>query len=284
VIQVEPDWHSPSSLAEALALRSRLGDEAVVVAGGTFTGILVANGLIRPRAFIHLARVPGLGHLLVDDELRLGAMVSHRDVERSTAIRQSAWACVAECFAQVANPRIRNQATVGGALCDADYASDPPTLLSALGARVRLTGPAGDREISVADFIEDHYQTKLGASELLIEVIVPRPPPRVSYFKFRSRSSEDRPCVGVAIAADFDDDRRCRTLRIAVGAVSGRPQEFPEACAPAVGGRITSAVAAEVARRYSELTPTLSDVRGSAAYRSRVIAVLVRRGLEALSA
>jgi carbon-monoxide dehydrogenase medium subunit len=284
VIQVEPEWHSPSSLAEALALRSRLGDEAIVVAGGTFTGILVANRLIRPRAFIHLARVPGLDHVLIDEELRLGAMVTHRDVERSSAVRESAWACVAECFAQVASPRIRNQATVGGALCDADYASDPPTLLSALGARVRLTGPAGDREIPVAAFIEDHYQTKLGAAELLVEVIVPRPPSHVSYFKFRSRSSEDRPCVGVAIAAELDADRRCRSLRIAVGAVSGRPQEFPEACAQAVGGRITSAVAAEVARRYSELTPTLSDVRGSAAYRSHIIGVLVRRGLEALSA
>jgi carbon-monoxide dehydrogenase medium subunit len=284
VIQAEPEWHSPSSLTEALTLRSRLGDGSVVVAGGTFTGILVANGLIRPRAFIHLARVPGLDHIHVDDELRLGAMVTHRRVEGSTTVRQSAWACVAECFAQVASPRVRNQATVGGALCDADYASDPPTLLSALGARVRLTGPAGDREIPVAEFIEDHYQTKLGPGELLVEVIVPRPPAQVSYVKFRSRSSEDRPCVGVAVVADIDDDSRCHSLRIAVGAVSGRPQEFPEACAHAVGGRITPAVAAEVARRYSELTPTLSDVRGSAAYRSRVIDVLVRRGLEALSA
>jgi carbon-monoxide dehydrogenase medium subunit len=284
VIHAEPEWHSPSSLAEALALRSRLGDEGVVVAGGTFTGILVANGLIQPRAFIHLARVAGLDELQIDDELRLGAMVTHRRVERSTAIRQSPWACVAECFAQVASPRIRNQATVGGALCDADYASDPPTLLSALGARVRLIGPAGGREIPVADFIEDHYQTKLGAAELLVDVIVPRPPAHVSYFKFRSRSSEDRPCVGVALAADLDRGRRCLSLRIAVGAVSGRPQEFPEACALAVGGRVTGAVAVEVARRYSELTPTISDVRGSAAYRSRVIAVLVRRALEPLAA
>jgi carbon-monoxide dehydrogenase medium subunit len=284
VIQVEPEWHAPSSLAEALALRSRLGDDAVVVAGGTFTGILVANGLIRPRAFIHLARIPGLDHVRIAGELRLGALVTHRSVERSSAIRESAWTSIAECFAQVASPRIRNQATVGGALCDADYASDPPTLLCALGARVRLSGPTGDREIPVADFIEDHYQTKLSGGELLVEVIVPRPPSHVSYFKFRSRSSEDRPCVGVALAADLDRGGRCQSLRIAIGAVSGRPQEFPEACAPAIGALITPAVAAEVARRYSEMTPTLSDVRGSAAYRSRVITVLVRRGLEALSA
>jgi carbon-monoxide dehydrogenase medium subunit len=284
VTHAEPAWHSPSSIAEAIALRAGLGDEAVVVAGGTFTAILVANGLIRPRAFIHLARIPALDHIQLRDELRLGAMVTHRHVERSAAVRDSAWRGVAECFGQVASPRIRNQATVGGALCDADYASDPPTLLTALGARVRLAGPSGDREVPMADFIEDHYQTKLGAGELLVEAIVPRPPSHVSYFKFRSRSSEDRPCVGVATAADIDGGGRCVSLRIAIGAVSGRPQELPDVCRLAVGARVTTAVAAEVARGYSELTPTLSDVRGSAAYRTRIIEVLVRRALEPLAA
>jgi len=279
----EPEWHSPESLDEAIALRARHGDEAVVVAGGTFTAILVATGLVHPRAFIHLARVPGLDRIDVGDELRLGAMVTHRQVEQSGAVRNSAWACVAECFGQVASARIRNQATVGGVLCDADYASDPPTLLVALGARVRLRGLSGEREVALAEFIEDHYKTALRANELLVDVIVPRPPAHTTYLKFRSRSSEDRPCVGVAVAAEMDDDR-CRSLRIVVGAVSGRPQEFPEACALAVGERITLDLARDIGRRYSEMASTLSDVRGSAAYRSRVIAVLVRRMLEPLAA
>jgi len=280
----EPEWHSPASLDEAIALKARLGDEATVVAGGTFTGILVANGLIRPQAFIHLARVPGLAEIAVSEELRLGAMVTHRRVERSVEIRESPWACVAACFAQVASPRIRNQATVGGVLCDADYASDPPTLLVALGARVRLRSPSGEREVLLADFIKNHYETALASDELLVEVVVPRPPRRVTYFKFKSRSSEDRPCVGVAVAADLDTGHVCRSLRVVVGAVSGRPQEFPEACAVALGKPITLDIATEIGRRYSELASTLSDVRGSAAYRSRLIAVLVRRSLEPLAA
>jgi carbon-monoxide dehydrogenase medium subunit len=183
----------------------------------------------------------------------------------------------------VASPRIRNQATVGGVLCDADYASDPPTLLVALDARVRLRSPSGEREIPLADFIKDHYETALGADELLTDVMVPRPPREVTYFKFKARSSEDRPCVGVAVAADLDDTGRCRSLRIVVGAVSGRPQECPEACALALGERITVDVATEIGRRYSDLASTLSDVRGSAAYRTHVIAVLVRRSLERLA-
>jgi carbon-monoxide dehydrogenase medium subunit len=280
----EPKWHSPGTIEEAIGLRARLGDAATVVAGGTFTGILVANRLIRPQAFIHLARVPGLDRIEIGDELRLGAMVTHRRVERAVEILESSWRCVAECFAQVASPRVRNQATVGGVLCDADYASDPPTLLVALGARVRLRNPSGERDVPLADFIKDHYATALGADELLVDVFVPRPPRRVTYFKFKSRSSEDRPCVGVAVAADVDGSGRCRSLRVVVGAVSGRPQEFPEACAVALGRRITVDVATEIGRRYSELASTLSDVRGSAGYRSRLIAVLVRRSLEPLAA
>ena len=143
----EPDWHSPATIEDAVALKARLRDAATVVAGGTFTAILVANGLIRPHAFIHLGRVPGLDRIEMGDDLRLGAMVTHRRVEGSSEIRQSSWASVANCFAQVASPRIRNQATVGGVLCDADYASDPPTLLVALGARVRLRSPSGEREL-----------------------------------------------------------------------------------------------------------------------------------------
>jgi aerobic carbon-monoxide dehydrogenase medium subunit len=280
----EPEWHSPTTVDEAIALKARLGEAATVVAGGTFTAILVGNRLIRPSAFIHLKSVKGLDGIEIADELRLGAMVTHRGVEQSTAIRQSPWACIAECFAQVASPRIRNQATVGGVLCDADYASDPPTLLVALGARVRLRGPAGERDVQVADFIKDHYETALGADELLVSVAVPPPPSHVTYLKFRSRSSEDRPCVGVAVAADIDDVGRCRSLRVVVGAVSGRPQEFPDACSVALGRRITVDIAGEIGRRYSELASTLADVRGSAGYKSRLIGVLVRRSLEPLAA
>jgi carbon-monoxide dehydrogenase medium subunit len=279
----EPEWHSPTTLEEAVSLRARLGETAVVIAGGTFTGILVANGLIRPSAFIHLAKVPGLDAIDIGDELRLGAMVTHRQVEQSVDLRHSPWACVADCFGQVASPRIRNQATVGGVLCDADYASDPPTLLLALGARVRLLGSSGEREVLLSDFIRDHYETALAADELLVQAIVPRPPAHVTYFKFRSRSSEDRPCVGVAVAAEMDSGGRCTSLRVVVGAVSGTPQEFPDACAIALGSRMTIEVAREIGLRYAAQSSTLSDVRGSSIYRSRVIAVLVRRSLEALA-
>lgn len=280
----EPEWHAPAGLDEALDLRARLGDEATVVAGGTFAGILVSQGLIQPAAFIFLGRVPGLGDIEVKDgELRMGAMVTHAAVERSAAV-QAGWPALAATFASVASPRVRNQATVGGVLCDADYASDPPAMLAALNARARLRSRSGEREVAVAEFVTGHYQTQLQADELLVEVTVPATPGPSTYLKFKSRSSEDRPCVGVAAAAELGSDRRCRDLRVVVGAVSDRLQLLPDVCATARGRRLTDKIIAEVAHTYAQRVQTLSDVRGSSRYRSRVLEVCIRRALESVAA
>ena len=279
----EPEWHDPESLEGALRLRAQLGDAAMVVAGGTFTGILIGQRLVRPEAFLYLGGIPGLDRIEVDGELRLGALVRHRAVELSPEIRRR-WPSLSRTFALVASPRVRNQATVGGALCDADYASDPPAMFVALDASVRLTSQSGSRAVKVEDFITGHYSTELRDDELLTEVTVPAAPARATYLKFRSRSVEDRPCVAVAAAADLEPDGGCRGLRVVAGAVAERPVLLREACALALGRRLDSATARQVGDAYADAVETLSDVRGSSAYRRRVLGVIVRRALEELAA
>src|SRR5262249_23066437 len=154
-------------------------------------------------------------------ELRLGAMISHRAVERDATVRQG-WPVLAHTFSLVGNTRVRNQATVGGVLADADYASDPPALFCALDARAVVGGPRGRREIPIEELITGLYQTSLGPDELLLEVRVPGGIERATYRKFRSRSAEDRPCVSVAAV------RAAGRLRVVVGAVAERPQHYPE--------------------------------------------------------
>jgi aerobic carbon-monoxide dehydrogenase medium subunit len=265
----EPDWLAPRSLDEALALKAERGEEATVVAGGTFVGIMVRKRLLAPTAFLSLRDVPGLAYVEADGELRLGALTTHRVVERSPLVRERS-PSLAATFALVASPRVRNQATVGGVLADADHASDPPALLLALGARAVARSVRGEREIPIEELIVGFYETSLEPDELIVEVRVPDGPHRAVYRKFRSRSHEDRPCVGVAACV------RDAELRIVVGAVAGRPQWLPELCDP-------SAEPAEVARAYAEAIDPISDVSGSSAYRRRVIAVEVRRALEELA-
>jgi aerobic carbon-monoxide dehydrogenase medium subunit len=272
------EWLAPSSLQEALALRAERGDDATVIAGGTFLGILVNQGLLSPSALLSLTGVRELRGIDVGDDgaLRLGATVTHRSVERDARVRDG-WPALARTFALVASPRVRNQATVGGVLADADYASDPPAMLSALDASAILRSTRGERSVPIGELILGYYETCIEPDELLVEVRVPPAPTRAVYRKHRSRSSEDRPCVAVAAA------RRDGELRVVVGAVAETPQHFPDVCALAGDGPLDVELATEIGRHYAERIAPIADARGSAAYRRRVTAVEVRRAVEALA-
>ena len=270
-------WHRPSSLAEALELRAELADDALPIAGGTYLGVLLSTGLIDPpAAFIALGGIAELRGIEIDGAvLRIGALETHRAVERSAELRRAGFVALADTFAVVANVRIRSVATVGGVLADADYASDPPAMLCALGAVAVLASARGERRLAIGELILGHYETAIGPDELLVRVEIPRPE-QAAYLKFRSRGSEDRPCVGIAVA-------RGAGLRVVVGAASDRPQLLPEVCALADGGELTPELRDEIAARYSEQIEALDDLRGSAAYRRRVTRALVRRALEAVT-
>jgi carbon-monoxide dehydrogenase medium subunit len=170
---------------------------------------------------------------------------------------------------------VRNAATVGGMLGDADYASDPPAMLIALDAWVEALSVRGLRRIPVAELIVGHYQTSLEEDELITRVLVPRGRHHVTYRKLRTRSREDRPCV--AVAACFHGGR----VSVVVGAVAERPQRFPDLCATWDPG--DGASAGEIAAGYADRIDPIGDSRGSAAYRTRMIAVQVRRALDTLA-
>jgi aerobic carbon-monoxide dehydrogenase medium subunit len=268
------EWLAPESWDEALALKAERGEEATVVAGGTFLGILVNQRLLEPTCLLSLARVPGLDRMEAAGELTLGAMVRHRAVERSGAVAEG-WPALGHAFSLVASPRVRNQATVGGVLADADYASDPPAMLCALGARAVVASVRGERAIPIEELITGYYETSLAPDELIARVDIPRAE-RATYRKFRSRSHEDRPCVSVAAAV------RGGGLRVVVGAVAGTLQHLPDVCSLASDRLPDAEGAAEIGRGYANAIDPISDVRGSARYRRRVIAVEVRRALAEL--
>ncbi|MBV9337697.1 MAG: FAD binding domain-containing protein [Solirubrobacterales bacterium] len=270
------EWLAPSSLEEALALRASRGADTTVVAGGSFLAILMNQGFVQPTSLLSLGGVGELrGIAVVDGELRLGAMVRHRDVERDPVIRRD-WPVLALGFGLVASPRVRNQATVGGVLADADYASDPPAVLCAVDARAVLRSPRGERHVPIDELILGFYETCIAEDELLTEVRVPAVLGPAVYRKFRSRSSEDRPCVAVAAARSAD------RLRVVVGACADVPQHYPDVCAKGSEGPIDAAVAREIGSAYAQRMAPLSDSRGSAEYRRRVVAVEVRRAVEML--
>ncbi|MBV9599290.1 MAG: xanthine dehydrogenase family protein subunit M [Chloroflexi bacterium] len=270
----------PGSIAEATRLLADLDDDARVVAGSTAITLLLRQRLIAPRWLVSLGAIAGLDSISIEDGwLRIGALVRHRDVELSPVVR-TGWRVLAEAFGSVANVRIRNVATVGGVLAEADYASDPPAVFVALDAEVHLAGPAGTRTVTAHDFFQGFYATALAADEIVTAVRVPPAPAGAVYEKYRSRSSEDRPCVGVAAVAQLAQDRStCHDLRVVVGAASDKPERVSAAESLGRGQFLTEEVAAAIADAYAAHVDTLSDLRGSSWYRTEMIRVWVRRGI-----
>jgi carbon-monoxide dehydrogenase medium subunit len=277
----------PSSLDEALSLLSAHGDEAKIISGGTALVIMLKNRLIAPAALLSLGRLSELRNIRHEPGvgLRLGALVTIREAELSPLIRDKQ-PTLAETFGKVGNVRVRHAATVGGNLTEADYASDPPCVLVALRARVKARSAKGEREIPLVRLFKGFYETTLAPDEILTELIVPDPEPgtRSTYLKYVSRSSEDRPCAGMAAVLETLADGACRELRLVAGAVAEIPQEVSAAEEQARGFRLSGKLIDDIAQAYADAIEPLSDLRGSAWYRKQIIAVLARRAMQQVSA
>ena len=271
----------PRTIDEALAALSQYGDEAKIIAGGTALVLMLQHKLIAPQVLISLGRVPGLNTIRTDaGGLHIGSLTLLRDVERSALVRDQVPALAHACGV-VGNVRVRNQATLGGNLAEADYASDPPTVLLALNAVVVASSPSGTRTIPLSEFFFGFYATALQSDEVITAIYVPNlaSESRMTYLKFKSRSSEDRPCVGVAAVATFENGL-CSDLRIAVGAACETPHRPPEVEHLARGQVLSDELIAEIAEGYATNIETLDDLRGSAWYRTQMIRVHVARALQ----
>jgi len=281
-----PVLHFPDRLEEALEVLSAHGTNARPIAGGTALMIMLKAGLIELPHVVALQRLNGLRFLEEETgALRIGAMTTLQEVAASPSVRRAA-PVLAGAASLVANLRVRNVATLGGNLSEADYASDPPCVLLAHDARVHLTSLDGDRWVPVSGFLRDYYETCAEPDELVTEVEVPALPPGVrgAYLKYVTRSAEDRPCLGVTAMVALDPDGRCAELRVAVGAATATPYRLPEVERMVIGRPMGAEAVEEVAGAYARDVEPLSDLRGSAAYRQRMIRVFVARAVrEALA-
>ena len=274
----------PESVPEALEVLAEGGSDTRVIAGGTALTLLIRQRLVRPETLVSLRRAPGLDRVELEEHaqrVRLGPLVTHAALERHAELRERL-PLVPDVFSRVGNVRVRSVATVGGVLAEADYASDPPGALLALGASVRLASVEGERQVALGDFFRGYFETVVREDELIAEIEVPLPPPGTvgAYTKFVTRSSEDRPCVGVTVLLRLTEDERCEDLRVVVGAATELPLARPEVEAAVRGQMVTDEVAREVGEAYARDARTLSDGRGSASYRREMISVWVRRTIE----
>jgi aerobic carbon-monoxide dehydrogenase medium subunit len=280
------DYHEPRSLDEAFVLLERYGGDAHLLAGGTATILLLRQGLLHPGHVVGLRAIDGLGGIArtPDGGLRIGAMVTHRGVERSSdALGYSP--ALTGAFASVATVRIRNQATVGGNLAHADPAQDPPPMLAALDATVTARSARGERSIPVAELALEHFTTSLAPGEIITEIILSplEPGTRETYLKFLPKTADDYATVSVAATLRFAPDGTIAHTRIVLGAVGPTPIRARQVEDALRGEHPTRERLAEAAALVRGEVDPLDDMRGSASYKREMARVWTQRALSELT-
>jgi carbon-monoxide dehydrogenase medium subunit len=284
-------YEAPTTLTAALALLAREAAAAperrpALLAGGTDLIVQMRGGLRHPAAVIDLKRVPELGRVALEpDGLLLGAAVPCAALRGREDLR-ALWPGLLEAAELIGSMQIQGRATVVGNLCNASPAADTVPSLLALGARVRVAGPRGAREIEVTEFCVGPGRNALAPDELATAVFVPRPGPGSAdaYLRFTPRAEMDIAVVGAAASVALGEDGRCRAARVALGAVAERALLAPAAAEALVGTRLEPEALARAAEAARSAARPIDDKRGTAAFRRHVAGVLVRRALERAAA
>jgi aerobic carbon-monoxide dehydrogenase medium subunit len=275
------ELHRPTTVEDAAGLRAELGEGAALYAGGTELLLAMKMGVLDYAHLIDLKRIASLGGIeLRDGELRIGAGVTHRELETDPLVAERLPA-LAALERNVANVRVRSAGTLAGNLAFAEPHADPPALLTALDARVELVAAGGGRrELPVEELIVGAYETSLAGDEVIAAVLVPLPGEDVAatYLKFQVL---ERPAVGVAAVARVAGGVFAGAPTVVVGAVDERPVRVDAARLDGAAWEDTGAFA-EVADAAREAVEPVDDLSGSAEYKRHLTGVLVQRALRSL--
>ena len=274
-------YHDPSTLDETLALLSRHGDGARILAGGQSLMPMLNFRLARPDHVIDINRVAGLAALepSADGGVRIGAMTRQRTLEHSPLIRARC-RLITQAMPFIGHPQIRSRGTLGGSLAHADPAAELPAVMVALGARFTLHSTAGRRTIDAEDFFVSALGTALGPGEILTEVEVPPWSERAgsSLHEVAIRQG-DFALGGVAATLTLDSAGRVKGARIVCFGVGPRPWRAVDAERSLAGGLPSPAAFAEAGRLASASVDPEDDIHAGRAYRTRLAGVLTTRAL-----
>jgi carbon-monoxide dehydrogenase medium subunit len=274
-------YHAPTSLGEATALLARLGEDAKVLSGGQSLIPLMKLRLASPPHVIDINGIPGLAGIReADGVLRIGALTRESDLEESELVR-TRYPLLHETARVIADPLVRNLATVGGNLAHGDPANDHPATMLALGAEIVTTGPRGERRIPIAAFFTGPFATALDPGEILVEIRVPGPAARSggAYVKME-RKVGDFATAAVAAQLTLAADGTCQQVGIGLTNVGLTPIKATRAEAALKGQRPDDAAIARAAKLAAEASQPAEDLRGSVEYKRDLVRVLTGRALQ----
>jgi len=275
------DYIAPTTVHEAVAALVKGGRDTRVMAGGTDLIVKIRHRMLFPTCIVNLKRIAGLDAITVDKKngLTIGATALLADVAAHKGIRRH-YPTVAEAAGATANVQVRNMGTVVGNLCNASPSADNAPTLMAMAATVDIAGPTGSRSVLLDQFFQGPGITALEPGEIVTAVRVPPPVAGsgTAYHSLSQRGKLDCSAVGVGTMVVLNGNH-CTDARIIVGACAPVPMRTPEAEKALIGKKMTDDLIRRAAQKASEETSPITDVRASASYRWKMVAVLVIRAL-----
>jgi aerobic carbon-monoxide dehydrogenase medium subunit len=270
----------PASVPETVELMGQHGFDAKVLAGGQSLIPVMRFRLLEPKYIIDINRLPGLDQIEErNGYLSIGALAREAAVEHLDVIKQR-YSIIYDCGLMIADPLVRNLATIGGNLAHADPGNDHPAAMLALRAEVVATGPNGERTIPIDDLFVDSFATSLEPDELLTEIRVPATKPRSggAYSKLE-RKVGDYAIAATAAHVELGEDGTITTAGIGLTNVSYIPMRASNAEAALVGQTPSEDVIRAAAEAASQEADPSSDLRGSADYKRAMIRTMTIRAL-----
>ena len=274
------EYFRPKAIGEAVALLQQHGDDAKILSGGQSLIPLMKLRLARPAYIIDINEIPGLRYIKEEDgALKIGGLTREADLEASDLIR-SKYPIILDTASLIADPQVRNMATVGGNLAHGDPANDHPATMLALEAQIVATGSRGPRVVPVKDFFLSVFTTALQHDEILTEICIPIPASRSggAYFKLE-RKVGDFAVVGVAAQVTFDDAGTCKRAGIGLTNVGPTPIKAKRAEDFLRGRTLDESHVKQAAQLAAEEAKPSTDLRGPAEYKAAMVKELTGRAL-----
>jgi carbon-monoxide dehydrogenase medium subunit len=273
------DYHAPKTLDEAIALLGRLGDTAKILAGGQSLIPAMRFRLAAPDTLVDISRIRDLAYVEErGDHLAIGAMTREYALEASPVVAAS-YPLLLDTARVIADPLVRNKATVGGNLAHADPANDHPATMLAYGAQVVARGAAGTRTIAIDDLFVGLFETSLKPGEILTEIRIPKPGKSSggAYLKIE-RKVGDYAVAAVAVQLELAG-AAVKTLRIGLTNVSSVPMRAKNAEAALAGKQPTDDVLEAAGKAAAAECDPSADLRGQIDYKRDLVRVLTKRAV-----
>jgi len=274
------EYLRPKTVPEAVALLQQHGDEAKILSGGQSLIPMMKLRLARPGYLVDINAISGLSYIKEEGGfLKIGGLTREAELEASSLVK-SKYPLLMDTAAVIADPQVRNMATVGGNLAHGDPANDHPATMVALGAQIVATGAKGERVIAIEDFFVTLFTTALKHDEILTEIRVPVPPPKSggAYFKLE-RKVGDFATAAAAIQLTLDGGGAVQKIGIGLTNVGPTPIKARKAEEFLKGKKPDAAAIAQAGQLAADEAQPSSDLRGPAEYKKGLVKELTKRAL-----